>query len=105
MLINLFLTAFPPVKHSMGMKYSKSERKLAPGPGAYNSKSAVLNRPSSKFGKSVRNELYPSNPSTPGPGNYEVVRPSSAAPKFGFGTSQRDGLYGTKQTPGRRNII
>lgn len=71
----------------MGLKTSQSDRRFAPGPGAYDHKSSVANLPTSKFGKSQRSDLYQSF-NNPGPGNYEVVRPTSAAPKYGIKKQQ-----------------
>ncbi|KRX08110.1 hypothetical protein PPERSA_01655 [Pseudocohnilembus persalinus] len=102
-----------PRKFSMGVKTSQSffDVRKTPGPGSYENKSTVLNRPSSRIGNSKRPPLSDIDKSVPGPGTYSQQRPGSAltkyvdsrykdGPMFGFGSETRKGLYHRRQTPG-----
>ena len=78
-----------------GISFFINNKKLPKkkGPGTYENKSTVYNRPSYVFGRdSNRNFYY--TPKTPGPGTYKSqCRPDSAqGPKWGFGTNERNGF-------------
>lgn len=82
----------------MGMKPNMSDSRLrVPGPGTYENKSTVENRPTYVFGRDSNRNFY-QVPKTPGPGTYKQGgRPDSASgPKWGFGTNERNG-FGVKQ--------
>lgn len=56
---------------SMGMKPNMSDSRLrVPGPGTYENKSTVDNRPTYVFGRDSNRNFY-QVPKTPGPGTYK----------------------------------
>jgi len=63
----------------MGLKANLNDSRLkVPGPGSYENKSTVINRPSYIFGRDTNRDFYYNNKS-PGPGSYKPgQRPDSA---------------------------
>lgn len=61
-------------QYTFGIKHSEGvEKAKVPGPGAYEAKSEISKRPSSKFGKGKRKRLH-SSVKVPGPGAYKAKK-------------------------------
>ncbi len=87
------------------------EKANVPGPGAYEAKSEITKRPSSKFGKGKRRRLH-DTVKVPGPGAYKAkknkFRPKSAYNRsFGLATRNKtidDPYSNATPGPGSYNI-